>query len=106
MEEIKEKQIAAILEIEILRKRGTTDMSITNIIQVTEEITSGVEDTIDEMDTSIVENAKCKKVPNSKYPGNFGHYEKLKPKHNRYRGVKSPSTKGEKTFSTRLQEEW
>ena len=31
---------------------------------------------------------KCKKQkdPNSKYPGNLGHNEKMKPKNNRYRG--------------------
>jgi hypothetical protein len=47
-----------------------------------EERISGAEDSIENMNT-IKENAKCKKDPNSKHPGNPGHNEKTKPKDNR-----------------------
>ena len=46
-----------------------------------EERISGAEDSIENMNT-IKENAKCKKDPNSKHPGNPGHNEKTKPKDN------------------------
>ena len=52
-----------------------------------EERISGVEDTIEEIDTSVIsvkENTKCKKLL-TKYPRNLGHYEKNKPKNNRNR---------------------
>ena len=50
------------LEMENLGKRtGTTDTSITNKIQEIEEELSGIEDTIEEMDASIKQNAKYKK---------------------------------------------
>jgi hypothetical protein len=50
-----------------------------------EERITGSEDSIENMDTTIKENANCKKDPNSKHPGNPGHNEKTKPKDNRYR---------------------
>jgi hypothetical protein len=60
-EAIKKTQIGEILEIEYLGKRkGTTDASITNIIQETEERISGGEDTIEEIDTSVKENVNSK----------------------------------------------
>jgi hypothetical protein len=43
------------------------------------------EDTIENTDTTVKENAKWKKAPNPKHPGNPGHNEKTKPKDNRYR---------------------
>ena len=48
---------------------------------------SGAEDSIENIGTTIKENAKCKmqKGPNSKHPGNPGHNEKTKTKDNRYR---------------------
>jgi hypothetical protein len=51
-----------------------------------EERISGADDYIEYMDTTMNENAKCKKDPNSKHPGNPGHKQKTKPKDNRYRG--------------------
>ena len=41
---------------------GITDVSITNRIQEIEEGISGVEDTIEEIDTTFKENSKHKKV--------------------------------------------
>jgi uncharacterized coiled-coil protein SlyX len=41
-------------------------MSISNRIQEMEERISGAEDSIENMDTTIKENAKCKKIFNSK----------------------------------------
>jgi hypothetical protein len=50
------------LEIEILgKKSGTIDVSISNRIQNMEKRISGTEDSIGNMDTTIKENAKCKK---------------------------------------------
>jgi hypothetical protein len=43
---------------------------------------SGAEDTIENIDTAVKENAKCSQ---QKHPGNPGHNEKTKPKDNRYR---------------------
>ena len=83
---IKKTQSEAMLEIETLGKRsGTIDASISNRIQEMEERISGAEDSIENIGTTIEENAKCKmqKDPNSKRPGNPGHNEKTKPTHNR-----------------------
>jgi predicted nucleic acid-binding Zn-ribbon protein len=75
---IKKSQREITLEIENLRMRsGVIDASITNRIQEIEERLSGAEDTIENIDTIAIENAKCKKLP--KHPGNPGHNEKMKP---------------------------
>ena len=48
---------------EILGKRsGGTDVSITNRIQEIEKRTSGIEDTIEDIDTTVKENTQCKKL--------------------------------------------
>jgi predicted nucleic acid-binding Zn-ribbon protein len=58
---IKKTQSAAKLEIETLgKKSGTTDASISNRIQEMEERISGAEDSIENIGTTIKENAKCK----------------------------------------------
>jgi chromosome segregation ATPase len=63
VETIKKTQRETTLEIEILRKKsGTRDMSIRNRIQEMEERISGAEDSIENIDTTIKENAKCKKI--------------------------------------------
>jgi hypothetical protein len=63
IETIKKTQRETTLEIENLgKKSGTVDVSISNRIQETEEIISGAEDSIVNMDTTIKENAKCKKI--------------------------------------------
>ena len=63
VETIKKMQMEANLEIENLGKRsGITDVSITNRIQEIEERISGVEDTVEEVDTIIKENSKLKKL--------------------------------------------
>jgi chromosome segregation ATPase len=63
VETIKQTQRMAILEIENLgKKTGAINASITNRIQEIEERISGAEDTIGNIDTTIKENAKCKKI--------------------------------------------
>jgi hypothetical protein len=86
VETLEKTQRETTLEIETLgNKSGTIDVSIRNRIQEMEERISGAEDSIRNMDTTIKENAKCKKDHNSKHPRNTGHKEKTKPKNNRYR---------------------
>ena len=51
-----------ILELEnVGKKSGVIDASITNRIQKIEERISGAEDTIENIDTTVKEHAKCKK---------------------------------------------
>jgi hypothetical protein len=50
-----------------------------------EERISGAEDSIENMNITVKQNAKCKKNPRLKHPGNPGHNEKTKPTDNRYR---------------------
>ena len=59
-------------------------MQASPIIQEIEERISGAEDTIENIDTTVKQNAKCKKFL-TKHPGNPGHNEKTKPKDNSYR---------------------
>jgi hypothetical protein len=60
---IKKIQSEATLEIETLgKKSGTIDWSISNRIQEMEERISGAEDSIENIGTTIKENAKCKKI--------------------------------------------
>jgi cell fate (sporulation/competence/biofilm development) regulator YmcA (YheA/YmcA/DUF963 family) len=62
IEEIKKTQTEAVLEMKNLGKRtGTTDVSITNIIQEMEERLSGVADVIEEINILVKENVKSKK---------------------------------------------
>jgi chromosome segregation ATPase len=63
VEIIKKSQRKTGLEIEILGKKSEAiDASISNRIQEMEKRISGVEDSIENMDTTIKENAKCKKI--------------------------------------------
>jgi predicted nucleic acid-binding Zn-ribbon protein len=63
VETIKKSQRETTLEIENLgKKSGDIDASITNRIQETEERISGSEVTIENIDTTVKENVKCKKV--------------------------------------------
>ena len=63
VETIKKTQRETTLEIEILgKKSGTIDASITNRIQEMDERISGAEDSIENISTTIKENAKCKKI--------------------------------------------
>jgi uncharacterized coiled-coil protein SlyX len=60
---IKKNQSEATLEIENLgNKSGHIDASISNRIQELEERISGTEDSIENISTTIKENAKCKKI--------------------------------------------
>jgi hypothetical protein len=62
IEAIKETQTEDILEMENLgKRRGTTDAGMTNRIQEMKERIWGVEDTIEEIDTSVKENVKARK---------------------------------------------
>jgi chromosome segregation ATPase len=59
---IKKTQRETTLEIKTLgKKSGTIDVSISNRIQEMEERITGAEDSIENMDTTIKENAKCEK---------------------------------------------
>jgi hypothetical protein len=63
METIKKSQSETTLERENLGKRsGVIDASITKRIQEIEERISGAEDIIKNIDTTVKENAKCKKL--------------------------------------------
>jgi hypothetical protein len=63
VETIKKTQMEATLEIKIPGKKSETiDVSINNRIQEMEERISGAEDSIENMDTIMKENTKCKKV--------------------------------------------
>jgi phenylalanyl-tRNA synthetase alpha subunit len=63
VETIKKTQREKTLEREILgKKSGTIDASISNRKQDIEERISGAEDPIENIDTTIKENAKCKKI--------------------------------------------
>ena len=60
---IKKTQSEAMLEIETLgKKSGIIDVSISNRIQEMEERISGAEDSIENKDTTIKDNGKCKKI--------------------------------------------
>jgi archaellum component FlaC len=59
----KKTQMEATLKMENLGKRSRiTDVSITNRIQEIEERMSGVEDTLEEIDTTVKENSKYRKL--------------------------------------------
>jgi chromosome segregation ATPase len=59
---MKKTQSEATLEIETLgKKSGTIDVSISNRIQEMEERISGAVDSMENIGTTIKENAKCKK---------------------------------------------
>ena len=63
VETIKKSQRETTLEIENLgKKSGVIDASITNRIQKIEERISGAEDSIENIDTTIKENVKCKNI--------------------------------------------
>jgi cell division protein FtsL len=63
VETIKNTQRETTLEIETLGKKpGTVDVSISNRIQEMDERISDAEDSIENMDTTIKENTKCKKI--------------------------------------------
>jgi predicted RNase H-like nuclease (RuvC/YqgF family) len=63
VETMKKTQRETTLEIETLEKKsGNIDVSISNRKQEIEERISGAEDSIGNMDTTIKENAQCKKT--------------------------------------------
>jgi hypothetical protein len=63
IETLKKTQRETTQEIKSLGKRsGVTNSSITNRTQEIEERISGVEDTLEDIDTTVKENAKSKKL--------------------------------------------
>jgi hypothetical protein len=63
VETIKKTQRKTTLKMEISgKKSGTIDAIISDRIQEMEERISGVEDSIEYVDRTIKENAKCKKI--------------------------------------------
>ena len=63
VETIKKTQRETTLEIETLgKKSGIIDVSISNRIQEMEERISGAEDSIENIDTTVKENTKCKRI--------------------------------------------
>jgi chromosome segregation ATPase len=63
IETIKRSQRETNLDLENIGKRsGVIHASITNKIQEIEEIISGAEDSIENIDTTVKESAKCKKI--------------------------------------------
>jgi hypothetical protein len=82
---IKKTQSEATVEIEKLgKKSGIINGTISNRILEMEERISVAEDSMQNIGTTIKENAKCKKI-NSKHSGNPGHNEKTKPTDHRSR---------------------
>jgi predicted nucleic acid-binding Zn-ribbon protein len=76
IETVKKSQRETTLELKNLgKKTGVIDASITKRIQEIEERISGAEDSIENIDTTVKENAKAK-TPNPKHLGNPGHNEK------------------------------
>jgi hypothetical protein len=62
VETVKKTQREETLDIETLgKKSGAIDASISNRIQEMEERISGAEDSIENIDTTIKENRKCKR---------------------------------------------
>jgi predicted nucleic acid-binding Zn-ribbon protein len=63
LETLKTSQRETTLEIENLGKRsGVIDASITNRIPELQEKISGAEDTIENINTTVKEHAKCKEL--------------------------------------------
>ena len=65
-------------------------VSITNRTQEIKERISGVEDTMKEIDTTVKENSKHKKLTTQNIPGNPGHNKKTKSKNNQNREQRFP----------------
>jgi uncharacterized coiled-coil protein SlyX len=83
---MKKTQRETTLEIEILGKQSETiDMSISNRIHEMEERISGAEDSIENMDTTIKENVRYKKILTQNMQEIRDKNKKSKPKDNRYR---------------------
>jgi uncharacterized coiled-coil protein SlyX len=85
-ESLKKLQRETTLEIENLgKKSGVIDASITNRMQVMEERISRADDTIENIDTTVKENAKCKKLLTQNIQEIQDTMRRPKPKDNRYR---------------------
>jgi prefoldin subunit 5 len=86
IETIKKSQRETTLELENLGKRsGVIDTSITNRIQGLEERISGAEDTIENIDTTLKETTKCKKLLTQNIQEIQDTMRRSKLKDNRYR---------------------
>ena len=77
----------ATMEMKNLGKTsGIIDVIIINRIWELEDRLLGIEDTIEDIDTTVKENSKHKKTPNSKHSRNLQYNEKSKYKNNWNRG--------------------
>jgi hypothetical protein len=74
IEVLQKKQKETTLEME--KRTGVADSSITSKIQEIEERISDIGDTIEDTDTIVKENTK-QTAPNSKQSTNPGHKEKI-----------------------------
>lgn len=81
--------------------KAITEAYFISKIWAMEEIISGIEDMIEEMDRLVKENNKPEKTHNTKHPGNLAHYENNKYKNNRIRGRKRNPGQWFKNFSTK-----
>ena len=75
-----------IIEVGILKnKSGVTNESISNRLQEMEKRISEAEDNIENIDKTVREDEKSKKLQSKKWAGDPGHDEKTKPKDKRNR---------------------
>jgi hypothetical protein len=106
VETTKKTQMEGNLEMENLEKRpGIKDVRITKIIQMIEESTSGVEDTIEEINTAVKENPKCKKRLSQSVQEIQDTMKIPNQRIIRIRRTKSPSSKDLKMSSAKIIEE-
>lgn len=84
IESINKTQTEGILEMKILGTwTGTTEVRFTNIIQAMKEGTLGIEDTMEEVNTSVKKYVESQKNNlTQKHPGNLGCYDEIKPENN------------------------
>ena len=112
IETIKKSKGETALEIENLgNKSGATGASITNRIQETEKRISGAEDTIENIDTTVKDNAKYKKlltqniqkIQDTMERTNLTIKGKEESEHSQFKGKKQPTkqTKNKPTNKTK-----
>ena len=94
----------ATLEIKYLGKRtGTTDTSIINRIQEMEERISGIENTREEIDTPVKENAKYNKFLTQNIQEIWDKMKRINLRIIGIEGVKIPSSKARKHLQQNIR---
>lgn len=93
IESINKTQTEGMLEMKILGTwTGTTEVRFTNIIQAMKEGILGMEDTTEEVNTSVKKYVESKKNLTQKHAENLGCYEEIKPENNPNReGRRNPA---------------